>query len=63
MRQNALNSSTDDSEEDEPRPRGNTPSRSGFSGWGSDAGSSVKPGIRGGKDDGKDEKKSASTAP
>jgi hypothetical protein len=51
MREAALNNFNDsDSDDGDAGARGNTPSRSGFSGWGSDAGSSIKAGGKDGKD-------------
>jgi hypothetical protein len=62
MRQRALHANSDTDSDDDFRPRGNSPSRSGFSGWGgSEAGSSSKPGGKGAVDD--KGKGATSTAP
>jgi hypothetical protein len=52
MREAALNTFNDsDSDDGDAGARGgNTPSRSGMSGWGSDAGSSMKASGKDGKD-------------
>ena len=58
MRQRALHANSD-TDSDDDGPRGATPSKSGFSGWGSDAGSSFKAGAGVG---GKDDKKGGATS-